>query len=382
MAESRFIRTVAFGGYDKGDVDSRLNYLYTQVYELRNELRAAKLMNAKLRDGADEETAEKSVLANESIKLTELQVKNGALNEKLKTAESDNKAKEEELVSLRARVKELEEQLSETSTKLAAASGGEESAMFGVVFAEAQKSANMIVATAKQNADNLEADAKKLTENMVADANNKAAQIVYEAEKNAAQIEADSKNDAANMSAASENMKAVMLNDITKLGDEVAKLKNVLLEFEKTGIESIEQTEKLISDTKDELTAGGVPVFKNPEMVEAELPDEPEYQEIDNEYATGAKPKKKNKALDKLKALAESIGKDSKEDSDEEDTDSSDEAADEEVEETEVDTSEEVSEEAEESAPVKEEKNEEPEKEAPKSSGGLGDLLKKAKSIK
>ena len=376
MAESRFIKTVAFGGYDKSDVDNKLNYLYSQVYDLKNELRVAKLMNAKLRDGADEETAEKSVLANESIKLTELQVKNQALNEKLKTAESDNKAKEEELVTLRARVKELEEQLSDTSTKLAAASGGEESAMFGVVFAEAQKSANMIVATAKQNADNLEADAKKLAENMVADANNKASKIVYEAEKNAAQIEADAKNDAANMSAASENMKAVMLGDVTKLGDEIARLKSVLVEFEKNSIESIEQTEKLITDTKTELTAGGVPVFKEPELVEAELPEEPEYDEIDDSYSTGAKPKKKNKALDKLKALADSIGKDPKEESGDEPEEAAEETADDEAEavETEADE-EEAEEEASEQTP------EEPEKEAPKSNS-LGDLLKKAKSIK
>lgn len=376
MAESRFIKTVAFGGYDKSDVDNKLNYLYTQVYDLKNELRVAKLMNAKLRDGADEETAEKSVLANESIKLTELQVKNQALNEKLKTAESDNKAKEDELVTLRARVKELEEQLSETSTKLAAASGGEESAMFGVVFAEAQKSANMIVATAKQNADNLEADAKKLAENMVADANNKASKIVYEAEKNAAQIEADAKNDAANMSAASENMKAVMLGDVTKLGDEIARLKSVLVEFEKNSIESIEQTEKLITDTKTELTAGGVPVFKEPELVEAELPEEPEYDEIDDSYLTGAKPKKKNKALDKLKALADSIGKDAKEESDDEPEEAAEETADDEAEAVETEA---VEEEAEEEA--SEQTPEEPEKEAPKSNS-LGDLLKKAKSIK
>ena len=374
MAESRFIKTVAFGGYDKSDVDNKLNYLYTQVYDLKNELRVAKLMNAKLRDGADEETAEKSVLANESIKLTELQVKNQALNEKLKTAESDNKAKEEELVTLRARVKELEEQLSETSTKLAAASGGEESAMFGVVFAEAQKSANMIVATAKQNADNLEADAKKLAENMVADANNKASKIVYEAEKNAAQIEADAKNDAANMSAASENMKAV--GDVTKLGDEIARLKSVLVEFEKNSIESIEQTEKLITDTKTELTAGGVSVFKEPELVEAELPEEPEYDEIDDSYSTGAKPKKKNKALDKLKALADSIGKDPKEESDDEPEEAAEETADDEAEAVETEAVEEESEEE-----ASEQTPEEPEKEAPKSNS-LGDLLKKAKSIK
>lgn len=339
MAESRFIRTVTFGGYDKGDVDSRLDYLYSQVYDLKNELRATKLINAKLKDGSDEDAAEKSVLANERMKLTELQVKNESLSEKLKSTDDDNKKKDEELTALRAQVKELEDQLADANTKLSAASGGGDAAMFGAVFAEAQRSANMIVNTAKQQAEDLENDSKKLAENMVIDANNKASKIIYEAETRAAQIEADSKNDAAKMSAASENMKASMLNDLNMIGLEVAKLKKVFEDFEKSGMDKIKESEQLLDGTKAELMAGGVPVFKEPQLVAPELPDAPEYQKVDNTYSTGSdeKAKKNNEELDKLKAMAESIGG----------------------------------------------KKEQPkDEEKPAKSGGLGDLLKQAKSIK
>ena len=365
MAESRFIRTVTFGGYDKGDVDKRLEYLYSQVYDLKNELRATKLINAKLKDGATEEAAENSVLANERVKLTEFQVKNETLSEKLKSTDEDNKKKEEELVVLREKVKVLEEQLSDANTKLAAASSGGDAGMFGVVFAEAQKSANMIVATAQQKADDLEADSKKLAENMVTDANNKASKIIFDAETRAAQIEADSKNDAAKMSAASENMKATMLNDMNKISLEVAKLKKVLTDFETTGIGMVDESIKLLDDTKAELIVGGVPVFKDPQLVDPALPDAPEYTETDNTYVTGTdeQTKKNNEELDKLKAMADSIGGD-KPKEDKGDTGAIDLAS-----------------LAKQAAAIGGEKPAEKE-EAPKSDGGLGDLLKQAKAIK
>ncbi len=371
MAESRFIRTVTFGGYDKGDVDSRLDYLYSQVYDLKNELRATKLLNAKLKDGTDAEAAESSVLANERMKLTELQVKNESLSEKLKSTDDDNKKKEEELVELRAQVKELTEQLTEATTKLSAASNGGDAAMFGVVFAEAQKSANMIIATAKQQAEDLDADSKKLAENMVADANNKAAKIVFDAETRAAKIDADSKNDAANMSAASENMKAAMLSDINKIGLEVAKLKQVIVDFEQSGLGKINESEKLLDDTRAELMAGGVPVFKEPEMVEAVLPDAPEYQKIDNTYSTGTdeKTKKKNEELDKLKAMADSIGGNGAK------ADKADKAEDAGA----ID----LASLAKQAAAIDGKKSQPSKKEdKPAKDGGLGDLLKQAKSIK
>ena len=351
MAESRFIKTVTFGGYDKADVDKKLEYLYSQVYDLKNELRETKLMLNKFKEGTSEEAAHESVLSNERNKLTEMQVKNEAMSEKLKSAEDDNKKKEAELVELRQAKKELEETLADVNTKLTAASGGGDAAMFGVVFAEAQKSANLIVTTAKQQAEDLENDSKKLAENTVIEANNKAAKIIYEAEKHAAEITAEADNNSAKMEAASDNMKATMLNEVTRIGAEVAKLKKVLTDFRESGLSMIEKSESLIEDTKAELNAGGVPVFKDPVLHDPFVPDAPVYQETDNTYTTGVddQTKKKNEELEKLKAMAESLG---------ERKPSSSDAA---------------------SAPNDSAKKED----APKSSGpNLSDLLNKAKSIK
>ena len=347
MAETRFIKTVTFGGYDKGDVDKKLEYLYTQVYDLKNELRETKLMLNKFKEGTSEEAAHESVLSNERNKLTEMQVKNEAMSERLKSAEDDNKKKEAELAALKESNKELEAALADANTKLTAASGGGDAAMFGVVFAEAQKSANLIVTTAKQQVADLEADSKKLAENTVADANNKAAKIIYDAEKNAAVITAEAENNSAKMDAASENMRATMLNEVSKIGLEVAKIKKVLAEFQESGLGMLDKSEDLINDTKNDLTSGGVPVFRDPQLKDADIPEAPQYQEIDNTYTTGIddQTKKKNEELEKLKAMAASIG-DNKADAG--------------------------------SKPAPEKKDEAPKSAAP----NLNDLLNKAKSIK
>ena len=37
MAESRFIKTVINGGYDRTEVNKKMEYLYNEVYDLRNQ---------------------------------------------------------------------------------------------------------------------------------------------------------------------------------------------------------------------------------------------------------------------------------------------------------------------------------------------------------
>lgn len=310
MAETRFIKTVVFGGYDKADVDKKLDYFYNQYYDMKNELRETKLMLAKLREGSDEAAAHDSVLANERAKLTEFQVKNEAMSEKLKSTDDDNKAKEKEIADLKERLKIAEDALSDANSKLAAAANGGDANMLGVVFAEAQKSANMIISQAKQQADTLESDSNKLAENMVKDANNKAAKIIYDAEVKAAELSASAENKAADMDVASGNMKATMLTEVTKIGAEVEKLKKLFDDFEASGLKMVADSKKLIDDTKAELTAGGVPVFKESGKVEVKYPAQPEYEEVDNTYETGMDDdtKKKNEELEKIKAMAASIG--------------------------------------------------------------------------
>lgn len=343
MAESRFIKTVVFGGYDKADVDKKLEFLYSQYYELKNSLREAKLLLNKYKEGADADSAYEAVLANERAKLSEFQVKNETMSEKLKAVDDDNKNKEKEIAELKEKLQAAEEALTEANNKLTATSGGDAS-MLGVVFAEAQKSATMIITTAKQQASDLENDSKKLAENTVTDANNKAMKIIYDAEVRAAELTADAENKSASMEVASGNLKATMLSDMSKVGVEMAKLRKLLSDFEKTGMTMLDESEKLLEDTQAELLAGGVPVFREPTMTSAKLPDAPEYQEVDNTYVTGGgeAAAKKNEELDKLKAMAASIG----------------------------------------GGKPKAEAPKPAEESAPKSGSSLDDILKKAKSIK
>ena len=55
MAETRFIKTVEFGGYDRNEVIKRLEFLNGQVFDLKNELRETKLIMEEYKKGSDEE---------------------------------------------------------------------------------------------------------------------------------------------------------------------------------------------------------------------------------------------------------------------------------------------------------------------------------------
>ena len=120
----------------------------------------------------------------------------------------------------------------------------------------------------------------------------------------------------------------------------------------------------IVNDTKAELTSGGVPVFRDPQLHDAAVPEAPVYAEVDNTYLTNGgevseeTSKKQNDALEKLKAMANSISGDKRSDDKP--------AAD-------------LSALAKQAAELK---NDDKKEEAPKKSGGLEDLLKKAKSIK
>ncbi len=306
MAETRFIKTVTFGGYDKNDVDKRLESLYNQVYELKNQLREAKLSLEKYKEGTDEEKTHESVLAVERAKLTQLQVKNENITERLKAAEDDNKAKEKENNSLKESVKALTEELEGAKSELNTLKAGSDAAALGVVFIEAQKSRDLLLDTAKKEAASLKEDSEKLSENMITDANNKAAKIIYDAEKQAAIITAEAENKSEQMKVASGNLRASMLEDVGRIGKEVTKLRDLLAEFEKSGIEMVDESQKLLKSVEKEINAGGVPVFKIPEEIKAKLPEEPEYQKVDNTYGEAAK--KKNEDLEKLRAMANAIG--------------------------------------------------------------------------
>ena len=113
MADTRFIRTVEFGGYDRNDVIKRFEFLNTQLFDLKNELRETKMLIEEYKKGSSEEKAHEAVLTQEKVKLTSLQVQNETASTKLKAAEEDKAKLAEELTALKAThadtLKELED---------------------------------------------------------------------------------------------------------------------------------------------------------------------------------------------------------------------------------------------------------------------------------
>lgn len=308
MSESRFIKSVTFGGYDKNDVDKRLEYLYTQIHDLKNALSETRSSLKKFRKGTEEEKVHEEVLQEERERLTEVQTKNDVLTEKLRVAEDDIQKKDAEIEKLRKNVEELTDALSDTQTTLSSLSSGDETAL-SIVFIEAKKSAGILVENAHKQAEDIKADAKKLAENVVTEANNTAKNIIYNAEREAAEINAKALDKQEEMNVASNNMKAIILNDVSVISGRISELKGIFEGFLESGISTVEKSQTLLSDAENELKNNGVPVFKDPAKNEPEYPDEPEYEDVDDEYFSNRPPenKERKEALNKLKAMADAL---------------------------------------------------------------------------
>jgi len=286
MAETNFIRTTAFGGYDKADVSKRLDYLYSQVFELKNELRESKLSLEEYKKGSEEEKVHEDILSAERAKLTMVQVQNESLNAKVKESREENAAQKAEIESLKGTVEELKAQLSAANSEIEKLRSTNDGAALSKVFIEAQKSADMLVEDAKAQVATMKSDAEKLVENMVIEANNTAKRIVFDAEKEAAEITASSKSDSENMKTASENLRAVMLDELKGIGSEFARLKELFAAIEECANSKINESCELIEKTENKLCSGGVPVFRQPSEIVAEMPAEPEYETPDYNYSS------------------------------------------------------------------------------------------------
>lgn len=282
MNETRFLKTVTFGGYDKNDVDERLKSLYSRIAGLESELRVAQLSLEQYRNGTEQEKIHETVLAEERAELAKIQAENKSLSEKIKSVMADNEAREKEINTLKYSVAELEQNLADADMKLASMSEKDDAAVFGAVFASAKKSASEIIDNAKKKADDLDANSKKLAENIVAEANNKAADIVYEAEVYAAEMTAEVSGE--QLEAVSGNMKSVLLEDVSELTGKMAQFRKVFEELKNFGSNILEKSENMLAETQNTLTKGGVPVFRNIENIQPELPEKPVYESTDYSY--------------------------------------------------------------------------------------------------
>lgn len=283
MNETRFLKTVTFGGYDKTDTDNLIKSLYERISRLESELRVAKFSLDQYRKGSEPEQVFQTALADEREKLAEAQSQNETLSMQIKAVTADNAEKEQEIVKLKYSVAELEHSLSDADMKLSAMSENDDTAVFGAVFASAKKSATEIIENARKKADDLDANSKKLAENIVAEANNKASDIVYEAELYASEMTAEV--DSMNLEKDSDSMKSAILEDFGELSGRVEKLKQVFEELKNYGDSMIQKTESAIAETQNTLIKGGTPSFGSAEdSAPAELPEKPVYEETDYSY--------------------------------------------------------------------------------------------------
>jgi hypothetical protein len=310
MAESHFIKTVTFGGFDKNEVIRRLEYLNNQVFSTQNELRENNLLIEGYKKGTSAEENYESVLAEERAKLTELQVQNDTLATKLKAAEEDNRKYEQEIKHLHEKLTAINDKLTSANNQLTAAQAGDEALALSAVFIEAKKTADMLESAAKQKAQEIESESKKAAEKSIAFANDEAANIINEAERKAAEIIAKAKNNASDMDKANDNLRATVLDKVLSLGKQINDFKDAIMKFEEMGVGNLYECEELLRVTEATLKEGGTPVFEAPKHYAPEYPEPPKKQ---FDYDSEDKEKRQSE-LDKLRQMAESIGNKNKSD--------------------------------------------------------------------
>ena len=311
MAETEFIKAAAFGGYDKTDVDKRLDSLYSLAYEMKNELRETKLLLEKYQEDSEEEEIFKSVLELERAQITQLQVRNENLSEKIKFFREEARIKDDENISLHEIIKKLQNELSDSKLKIITLESQNITEIQGLAFTEVQKSKDLILNTAKKEAQKTEDNSNRFAEDFIIDANNKASKLIYEAERRAAEIIADARNNAEQIRVSSNNLKVSMLDDINKISGEVSKIKSFVNAFSQNSMEMISESELFLQSVEYELKSDGVPIFETPEVFEPEYPEKPIYQQIKpvnaEEPIKQPENKKKNSELDRLQAMAAAI---------------------------------------------------------------------------
>lgn len=303
MAESRFIKTVTYGGYDKADVIRRLEALSQEVFGLKNELRETKLLLESSENGKDIKESIETVLADGRAKLTEAQTENETLSAKLKASEESNRKYEEEIKKLNASLEEVNSKLRDANTQLTASKSEDEALALSAVFIEAKKSADMLESSAKEKAEALEKSAAEAAEKSIAYANDEGAVIIYEAECKAAEIIADAKNSAAGIGSSYGDMRSSLLAKMNALSEQLGSFRSVIDEFRQNSVRSLSECEEILKNTEDKLSEGGDIAAAEPETAAPEYPERPDRtSKLDAEDA-----KKRKNELDKLRQMAESI---------------------------------------------------------------------------
>ena len=248
MDETRFIKTVAFGGFDKTDVLNHLENLNSQVYDLKNELRDAKYLLDAYRSGSTSEKACETALAEERSILSKYQVANETLSTKLTAALEENSTCQNQIRSLKKEIEDLNAKLKSSNDMIIALQAGTEAAALGNVFIEAQKASDMLVGEAKSKSAQINYDAKKAAEDTISGANKLAEEIVREAEHNAAETIAEAERKAEELTLASNSVRTAVTKNADILAKGIGTLKYLLDDLNRTSSSALGQSEKLLGE--------------------------------------------------------------------------------------------------------------------------------------
>lgn len=234
LAETNFIKTVAFGGYDKTETEKLFEAMNQKICELENELIQNNQLLENYKSDSDDVKNYEAVLSSERTKLSQLQVQNETLAAKNK--ELSSKMRDKEL-----KVKELKNTVSDLKKKLSAADpdNSSDAAAMSRIFLEAQKTSDEMLDRARNEAEVLRKEAVRLAESIIEEANEKAGRIVSEAKEKASRTAQPYLN-AGDMS-----------ENFSKLDSRLNMLKDLISDFEKTGMEHIAQCVSIISDAAE-----------------------------------------------------------------------------------------------------------------------------------
>ncbi len=283
MSESRFMKTVPFGGYDRAGVEARFEQLSAQIFGLQNELADSKKLIETLQSGGSEFESLQQMLEEHRTKLTDLQAKEVTLTEKLQSAGAELSQKDQEIETLKNKIISLRDKLHERDMKLSAYEADTDKKPAHAAIAEVEEKARNIIHTAEKDAAKVEENSRMLAENIVEDANNSAKKIIYDAEVQSAKIIADAQNRSAEIEVASGNLRAYLLGDVEKLSAQLQTIQQAFDQMHRQNMQAVSNTAQILSSTDQILRSGGTPVFRAPEVVQPQLPPPPEIKPVPHE---------------------------------------------------------------------------------------------------
>lgn len=311
MSESIFLKTVLFGGYDRTEVEKEFERLRTELFRVQSELADRKRIADEMQQGGSKNDTLQRIVEEQRTEIAQIKAERELSTAKVQSFESECKAKDHEIQSLKTKITSLKDKLHDKEMKLSAFEADEDTKPARAAIAEIEEKAHSILHSARKEASKLEENSKKLSENVIKDANNQAKRIVYDAQVESERILADAQNRCAEHDAAYGNLRTLLLADVEQMSAQMQAIQSSFEQFRSQSEQSIGNAVQLLSSTDQILKTGGTPVFKTPHIVQPKLPESPEYMSVSHSYPgpdeSDDDQEQKNTELKRLQQMANAI---------------------------------------------------------------------------